>query len=118
MKDKLDHAKSFGFLLSVLVALFLNGQLLAQCAKGYISDGVGGASLSGPNSVFVKGNYAYVASANSNSLEILDVTDPSAPVHKGNLADGAGGALLQDPSAVYVSGNYAYVASIASSALE
>ncbi len=86
--------------------------------KGSISNGAGGALLSCPQSVFVSGNYAYVASSGSNALEIVDITNPAAPVHKGSISDGTGGALLSSPQSVYVSGNYAYVASYISSALE
>ncbi len=53
------------------------------------------------SSVFVADNYAYVA--NSNALEIVDVSDPANPVYKGNITDGAG-------RCVYVSGNDAYIA--------
>jgi len=75
--------------------------------------------LVSPNSVYVLGNYAYVASAASNALEILDITNPATPLHKGSISDGGGAApFLYGPSSVYVSGNYAYVASVNSNALE
>jgi Uncharacterized conserved protein len=83
-----------------------------------ISDGDGGALLSGPNSVFVSGMYAYVTNSHSNALEIVDVSDPARPVHKGSITDGAGGATLKSPSFVFVYGNYAYVTSYQGSALE
>ena len=63
-------------------------------------------------------NYAYVASQGADSLEIVDVANPAAPVWKGRILHGTGGALLNDPISVYVSGNYAYVASSGSNALE
>ena len=50
-------------------------------------------------------------------LEIVDVTNPAAPVHKGTILDG-GDTKLNNPFNVYVSGNYAYVASASSHALE
>ena len=90
----------------------------APVYKGNLQDGSGGALLNYPNSVFVSGNYAYVASFASNALEIVDVTNPAAPVHKSSLTNGTGGALLSEPWCVFVSGNYAYVASRASNALE
>ena len=77
-----------------------------------------GALLSNPQSVYVAGNYAYVASYGSNALEIVDVTTPTAPVHRGSIYNGQGGALLSSPQSVYVAGNYAYVASYGSNALE
>ena len=78
----------------------------------------GGALLSNPRSVFVAGNYAYVTSVGSNALEIVDVTNPAAPVHKSSISHGEGGALLLNPQSVFVAGNYAYVASYDSNALE
>ena len=76
------------------------------------------ARLLWPHGVFVSGNYAYVASGNSDALEIVDVTNPASPVHKGVITDGTDGARLLKPTSVYVSGNYAYVTSINSNALE
>ena len=86
--------------------------------KGSIVDGAGGALLGNPLSVYVSGNYAYVASQSSGALEIVDVSNPANPVHKGSISNGAGGALLGDPHGVYVSGNYAYITSWGSNALE
>jgi hypothetical protein len=50
-----------------------------------------------------------VASAFSNALEIIDISNPAAPKHFGSLTDGDGGADLFQPMSVYVLGNYAYV---------
>ena len=36
----------------------------------------------------VSGNYAYVASYQSNALEIVDISNPAVPVHKGKLVNG------------------------------
>ena len=62
-------------------------------------------------------NYAYVASSDSNALEIVDVSNPAAPVHAGSINDG-GDVKLGAPRSVFVAGNYAYVASYNSNALE
>ncbi|MDO9550370.1 MAG: PGF-pre-PGF domain-containing protein, partial [Methanoregula sp.] len=86
--------------------------------SGSISDGDDGAQLDNPYSVYVLGNYAYVASYKSNALEIVDISDPASPVQKGSIIHGAGKALLGNPQSVYVAGNYAYVASHDSDALE
>ena len=87
--------------------------------KGSLSDGGSGAPfLDNPYAVFVSGNHAYVASAGSNALEIVDVSNPASPVHRGSIVDGSGGALLNWPVSVVVSGNYAYVTGYYSSALE
>jgi len=57
--------------------------------KGSLTDSKGGGASS-PMSVFVLGNYAYVASFASNALEIVDVSNPAWPVHKGRLTSNAG----------------------------
>ncbi|MBI4992556.1 MAG: hypothetical protein HZC26_00220 [Candidatus Magasanikbacteria bacterium] len=93
------------------------GSVANPTHKGSIANGAGGAALSGSYSVFVSGNYAYIASRNSSALEIVDISNPANPVHKGSISNGSGGALLSAPNSVFVSGNYAYVTSI-SDALE
>ncbi len=85
--------------------------------KGNLVNG-GGALLLNPRGVYVSGNYAYVASAGSNALEIVDITNPATPVHKSSISNGVGGALLSNPQSVFVAGNHAYVASYGSNALE
>jgi|GEM_PF-2337413 len=91
---------------------------VAPVHKGSISNGTGGALLFSPQDVVVSGNYAYVTSAGSNALEIVDVSDPANPVHKGRIKDESGGAWLYTPNNVVVSGNYAYVTSWGDNALE
>ena len=77
----------------------------------------GGAKLNGPNFVTVSGNYAYITSTNSNSFEIVDISNPATLVHKSSVVDGVNGVLLSSPKAVAVSGNYAYVVSSGSNNL-
>jgi hypothetical protein len=90
----------------------------APALIGSLEDGTDGALLSSPYSVYVFGNYAYVASAGSNALEIIDVTDPAAPFHKGSLTNGTEGALLNFPQSIRIVGSDAYVVSSGSNALE
>ena len=86
---------------------------------GRLDDGSGVAPfLDNPLSLFISGNYAYVASSQDNRFEIVDVTDPENPVHKGSIQDGDNGAFLNNPFCVFVSGKYAYIASENSNALE
>ena len=85
--------------------------------KSTLSDGTGGADISTPRSVFVSGNYAYIASWNTKSLEIVDISDPAHPVHKGKLTTGFGGANFT-PNYIFVSGNYAYITSWVGETLE
>jgi hypothetical protein len=67
-------------------------------------------------------NYAYITSLVDNALEIVDISNPSSPIHVGKIKDGdvssAGSAMLKEPYSVAVSGKYAYVASRGSNALE
>jgi YVTN family beta-propeller protein len=62
------------------------------------------ATGTGPQSVYVSGKYAYVANYGSNSLSIIDVSNPSSPSTVSTPS--TGGSL---PNAVRVSGRYAYV---------
>ena len=84
--------------------------------KGSVNDGVGGAYLTDAAGVYVVGNYAYLAVRDGNTggsiggLEIIDVSNPIAPVHKSTLMNGSGGASLVHPNDIVVSGNYAYIA--------
>jgi hypothetical protein len=70
-------------------------------------------SMQGAKSVFVLGNYAYVASNLDDSLTIIDISDETAPTQVGYLKNGTGSfsGSLNTASDVQVSGNYAYVAS-------
>jgi hypothetical protein len=108
-------------LVFLSIVLFNLGDGCAQTPipgyAGRIEQGAGGASVADPFSIFVSGNYAYVASYSDNALQIVDVTNPTTPLPKGRLING-GGALLVRPRCVFVSGNYAYVASGGSNALE
>jgi hypothetical protein len=54
----------------------------------------------------VAGRYAYVANVGANTLQVIDVSAPSAPVSVGSV--GTGG----DPYSVAVAGRYAYVANL------
>jgi hypothetical protein len=65
-----------------------------------------GANLDGPQSVFVHGNYAYVASRTNSRLCIYDISDPNNMVAKGFI-----NTNLSNPNSVVVQGNYAYVTS-------
>ena len=55
--------------------------------------------LDSPAGVYVSGNRAYVTSQNSNALEIVDVSIPTAPTHRVSLTNGTGGALYLIPGA-------------------
>ncbi|QQS59095.1 hypothetical protein IPN35_05950 [Candidatus Peregrinibacteria bacterium] len=78
----------------------------------------GGALLDSPESVFVKGDHAYVASRNSDALEIVDVSDPENPTHAGSIARIGSTARIRSPYDVFVVGDYAFIASYFYDALE
>ena len=61
----------------------------------------------------VSGSYAYVASALSDSLTVIDVSDPANPVQVGTITN----AQLAGTYDVALSGNYAYLASATSDRL-
>jgi hypothetical protein len=74
--------------------------------RGALLDGNGNTPyLKKPKSVFLKDNLVYVASYGSSALEIVDVTNPSAPIHKGAFKD----PILDSVNYVHVAGNYAYL---------
>lgn len=57
-----------------------------------------------PYSVAVSGNYAYVVNRQSNTMQVIDISDPASPTVTGSVTTGI------SPSSVAVSGIYAYVA--------
>mgnify|MGYP000880832583 FL=1 len=65
-------------------------------------------------SVAVSGSYAYVAAHHSDSLVVVDVSNPASPVIWGSVVSSS---LLDGPANVAVSGVYAYVAASESDAL-
>jgi hypothetical protein len=81
-----------------------NGLILGEdnpVARGYTN-----TNLDMPQSVYVAGRYAYVASLVNNRLAVFDVAAPDNIVAKGYTS-----ANLDGPASVYVAGRYAYVAS-------
>lgn len=58
-----------------------------------------------PRCCFVLGNYVYLTTFSSLTLEIYDISDPDVIVAKDTITTGVGSA----PLGVYVVGNYAYV---------
>jgi len=73
--------------------------------KGILYNGVGGASILQPKSVFVQGKYAYITSFGASALEIVDVSNPAQPIHKGITPS------IPHCWQVTAVGNYAYVMS-------
>ncbi|MDD3007059.1 MAG: right-handed parallel beta-helix repeat-containing protein [Candidatus Pacebacteria bacterium] len=59
-----------------------------------------------PKSVYISGQYAYVASYFSDSLAVIDISNPTTPTLVGHLVDST---YMDGAYAVYVSGQYAFV---------
>ena len=69
-------------------------------------------ALTGPHSIYVSGNYAYVASVGEKGVEVLDISDPMNPTHAGSIVDDQT-TTLDGARKIFVSGQYAYVAATA-----
>jgi hypothetical protein len=67
---------------------------------------------SSPFSVYVQGRYAYAVNYNSNTLQIIDVSNPDSPASVGSIGTGT------SPYSVYVQGRYAYVVNAVSNTLQ
>ena len=72
------------------------------------------SSMDYATSIFVSGDYAYVASYNNNSLTVIDISTPSSPTQVGYLTNSSS---MDGVYSVHVSGDYAYVASYISNSL-
>ncbi len=92
----------------------------APVHKGSIAKTAGVSYLNGPVAAAISADatYAYVTSFSGNTLDIVDITVPSAPVYKTGISDGTGGALLKMPSSVALSRSLAFVTSRGNDALE
>ena len=99
--------------------LTLNGGNFLQIAGKLKEIGVkqDNIYLNGAKSVYITGKYAYVASVISDSLTIIDISDPNNPTETGVIVNGSGATALNGAISVYVSGKYAYVASSVSDSL-
>jgi hypothetical protein len=92
----------------------------APVHRGSLAKTAGVAWLNGPIDAAISADrkYAYVASSGGNTLDIIDVSDPAAPVYQTGLSNGAGGALLETPSSVALYRSLVYVTSRGNDALE
>ncbi|MFN8889924.1 MAG: fibronectin type III domain-containing protein [Cyclobacteriaceae bacterium] len=72
-----------------------------------LEDGTDGVVIKSGSSLYLSDGYVYVTSAASNSVEIIDVSNPLAPKHAGktNFPD----YILNNPQGISVEGNFAYV---------
>ena len=71
--------------------------------------------------ISVVGSYAYVINDSLNTLQIFDVSNPTAPTLLGSVSTGSNGctnAATYIRCAIYVQGRYAYVANYTSNTLQ
>jgi len=68
---------------------------------------VDAVNIDNPFSVYVVGKYAYITGNDSDTFNVVDITDPTAPVKIGTVTDAV---VLNGPRQIYVVGNNAYVA--------
>ena len=75
--------------------------------------------LSGPNSLYVSGDYAYVGAYSDNALTVFDISDVGNGniTHKAVITGAGSPNYLGSNHSVHVSGNYAYLASYGDGAL-
>ncbi len=74
-----------------------------------LENGTDGAVIFSGSSLYLSYGYVYLTSASSNTVEIVDVSNPLLPKHTGktNFPD----YILSNPSGISVEGNFAYVTS-------
>jgi hypothetical protein len=89
-------------------------QLIIKASLGPLEMFVVGSvgTGSGPYSIAVSGNYAYVANYSSNTLQAIDISDPENPSVVGSVGTG------NQPRSVAVLGIYAYVVNYSSKTLQ
>ena len=97
-------------------ALHLKDGFLQEIESNPVLAGslIDSTNMDGARSVYVSGKYAYVAGNNSDSIAIIDISDPTTPVLTGSLIDSTN---MNRARSVYVSGKYAYVASFNSNSI-
>lgn len=86
---------------------------------------VGSVSPNNPSDLLIKGNLSFVLSATGASLEIFDITDPTAPVAKGTITSSdiitatSGTVMdgLDNADTMVIKGNYALITGAASGRL-
>lgn len=85
--------------------------------KGKLVHVSGVTHLNSPQEMAIQGNYLYLSVPASNSMTVVNVTNPASPTEAGYILNG-GLVKLQGPTGIAVSGNYAYVTSEWTDSLE
>jgi hypothetical protein len=88
----------------------INSGVISEVTPDLIYNYKPGAGVMGrPQEISVSGSRAYVVGVDSDSLSIVNISDPASPTLDGMYKPGSN--LLDQPQDVAVSGNYAYVTS-------
>ncbi len=94
------------------------GQLKMQLSHNWLITNWWTTLLDNPESIVIDWNYAYIASAVSDAIEIINISNPNNPTHVANIVNWAWWARLDDPRAIIKSWNYLYVAVNRSDSIE
>jgi len=100
-------------LFLLLIVGLLVGVGSVSASELSITDSITSTDLDSARSVFVVGDYAYVASVTADSLTVIDVSDPSSI----SITDSITSTDLDRARSVFVLGDYAYVASYTADSL-
>ncbi|MCP3681343.1 MAG: hypothetical protein GY861_01510, partial [bacterium] len=125
-EDKSDYMAmwSRNLLLTVFIVVFILVSAMYAIAdnpthKASITGAGSPNYLDGTRSVYVSGNYAYVASGLDNALSVIDISDAANGniIHKASITGSGSPNYLYNPCSVNVAGDYAYVVSYNDNAL-
>ena len=89
--------------------LDVRGKSVEPTHAGAIAHGAGATALEGASSVAISGDFAYVSSLTSDSITVVDISNPQNPTEVAVVNDGDGGASLNGPGGIKIAGRYAYV---------
>lgn len=75
---------------------------------GTLTDGSGGALLTGVTDVTINGNDLFATCFDGSGFEVVDITTPSSPTHKAKLLDGINGNYLDRADMPFYKNGYVY----------
>lgn len=104
---------SFTLLLTSLTISVAQPAVLG--IAGNIRHGSFGTYFAGPNSIQIKGTYAYVATA--SSLQIIDVSNPSSPAIVSSVRNDVTDIVFDDARSIAISEGFALITSFYDSKL-
>lgn len=83
-----------------------------------VNDNVWWALLFRPRRVSVDGDYAYVSAHDDDTIQIIDISDPTAPGLEWSITHDGIDIFIDRPYDTVVNGNYLYVAAFQSDAIQ